>query len=110
MIEEYDPNSRWGEHTWEFTFQAWKYTITLTQDIGGNCKGFTTMDSALSSLADRLYAEQGEFPELHMTEIDLGTGEENTLLYGLGEDMDIEDELKDMLVKAELINFTEEKK
>lgn len=111
MIEDYDPNIRWGTHKWEFTFQIWGYRLKMTHSMGGNCRGFTTLESALDSLADKLYEEQGEYPEIVLYKFNRQTQEEDELLVTLGEDeKDIEDELKDMLVKVELINFEEEKK
>lgn len=104
MIENYDPNIRWGDHVYEFTFQSWEYVTTLTGYIGGNCHGFTTMESALESLADKLHTEQGEYPVIILKDL-----EGNECEVTLGEDeLDSLDELKEMLVKVELISRTEE--
>lgn len=109
MIKTYDPNIRYGTHAWEFTFQMWDYTITLTQKLSGNCRGFSTLEYALCNLADRLYEEQGEYPELQMKRINPDTLEEE-ILFNTLEDGDIEEELNAMLVKAELVSHVEDKK
>lgn len=109
MIKTYDPNIRWGKHTWEFTFQIWDYTITLTQELGGNCRGASTLEYALGNLAVRLYDEQGEYPELQMKRVNPDTLEEE-ILFNTLEDGCIEEELNSMLVKAELVSHIEDKK
>ena len=111
MIENYDPNIRFGTHTWEFTFQMWGYILEMQYDMGGNCRGLSTIETAIDSLANKLYEDQGEYPEIVLAKFNKETQMEDTLQVTLGEEnMDIEDELKDMLVKVELINFKEEKK
>lgn len=111
VIKNYDPNIRRGTHVWEFTFQIWDYTLKVTQSVGGNCRGLSTLESALDSLVDKLYDEQGEYPEIFLTKFNEETQEEDQLEVTLGGDdgYDIEEELKDMLVKAELVSFEENK-
>ena len=110
-IKNYDPNIRRGTHVWQFTFQIWDYALSVTQSVGGNCRGFSTLESAIDSLVDKLYEEQGEYPEIVLTKFNVETQEEDHLEVTLGEDdvYDIEEELKDMLVKAELVSFEEKK-
>lgn len=110
-MNTYDPNVHWATHTWELTFQMWEYKIVFTQEIGGNCRGMDTLDSAISNLAVKLYEEHGEYPEIQMKRTNPDTLEEEILFNTLGEDrLDLEDELKAILVSAVLISHKEEKK
>ena len=104
MIENYDPNIGWGEHVYEFTFQIWEYSTTLTGGIGGNCRGFTTIEGALENLVDDLHKQQGDYPMIVLKD---SKGDECEVT--LGEDsLDSLDELKEMLVKVEIISHTAE--
>ena len=101
-MKEYDPNRHFGEHTVELTFQQWEFELKRRVKVKGNCKGFTIIESAILNLADKLYEEQGRYINLILSDLQ-GNELETTF-----EVDDVEEELKDILVKAEILDFKKE--
>ena len=107
-LKEYDPNIRWSKHTFEITYMQWDYKFTEVVEVGGNCKGFDLFDSAISSHADKLFKEQGEFPTLILEK---NNGEDTLSTCFAEEDRgDLDDWLKSMCVAIEIISHVEEMK
>lgn len=61
MITNYDPNIRWARHTYELTFMQWDYSLTVTVEVGGNCKGASLFETALEEAFIDLYDYDDEF-------------------------------------------------
>lgn len=101
-MKDYDPNRCFGKHTIELTFQQWEFERKFEVEVRGNCKGFSIIESAILNLSDKLYEEQGRDITLSLFD-DQGNELEDTF-----EADDIEEELKDILVKAEILDFTGE--
>lgn len=101
----YDPNMDWSEQTVEIAYQSWDYRATVQVQIGGNCMGHSIMESAVSSHADKLVEEQGEYPVLVLTNM---AGE--TLETSFDDDFgdDVETWLADMCVGLRIIKQAEE--
>lgn len=99
IMENYDPNNRFGTHLVQLTFQQWEYKLTVEVQVGGNCKGMTILEAAVDNFFSDIYKSQGEYPMIIMKD---DKGDE---LEG-----DVEDEydLKNMLVEAKILSFTKE--
>lgn len=104
MIDFYDPNNQFGKTKWRLTFKAWEYELTIEQTVGGNCKGLSTLESVIDSFLDDYYDKDSE---TYKTLI-FKDKEGNELEYDLSEEYDPEEELKDLLVKSEMISFEKE--
>ncbi|MBB6578980.1 hypothetical protein HNP33_003085 [Comamonas odontotermitis] len=103
MIENYDPNIRWGRHTYRVTLQKWNYVGAIDCEMGGNMRGFKVIEAAVSSLADDLHEARGENPTVTLVD---PTGEEKLHCQPDGEN--IEDWLYAMVVGVELIKHEAE--
>lgn len=101
-MKEYDPNRHFGEHTVELTFQQWEFKLKRQVKVKGNCKGLTIIESAILNLADEWYEEQGRDITLSLFD-DQGNELETTFEVDA-----IEEELQDILVKAEILGFINE--
>lgn len=84
MITNYDPNISWALHTFELTFMQWDYSLKMTVEVGGNCKGFNLFDGALSTAFDECYDDQDEFGTIVLQR------DEDTLEVTLDEIEDLE--------------------
>lgn len=104
MIDFYDPNNFFGKTKWLLTFKAWEYELTVEREVGGNCKGLTILESIIDLFLDDYYDEDSETYK-HLIFKDK---EGNVLEHDLNEDYDPVEELKDLLVKAEMISFEKE--
>lgn len=104
MIDFYDPNNSFGKTKWRLTFKAWEYELAVECEVGGNCKGLSTLEAVISLFLDGCYDEKSEtYKPLIFKD-----KEGNELEYSLDEEYDPEEELKDLLVKAEMISFEKE--
>ena len=106
VVVDFDPNFRYTKQRVKVTFGMWKYRATRITTIGGNCTGITVIDSAVESIAEELIESFDEKDdEVFMTMVD-GRKE----LRCEPEDECVEDWLKNMVVKAEIISYEKEKK
>lgn len=104
-LANYDPNMDWSEQTVEITYQSWYYRATVQVQIGGNCMGHSVMESALSSHADKLVDEQGEYPDLVLTN---AAGDTLETSFDNDTNGDVEGWLSDMCVGLRIIKQAEE--
>lgn len=102
-MKNLDPNITWGKKTFKLTFMAWDYKETVETTVGGNCRAFDNLDSALSNVYDKLPRD-----EYDTSYIILKRGDGETL-HCEDDDCRSEDWLRDMLVSAELVSVEEEK-
>ncbi len=91
-IENYDPNNRFGKHRVRVTFRTWKHTHEEITVVGGNCKGLTVIESAINDLSEKAATKGMKF---------------GTCSVEPGEN---EEYFKNMVVAAEILDFTPEKK
>lgn len=104
MLDYYDPNSMFGKTVWRLTFKAWQYELTVDTAVGGNCKGLSTLECAIEGFVESLYNKETDILDtLYFKDKD-----GNTLEYDITEEEDPEEDLKNMLVRAELIGFDKE--
>lgn len=64
MLKEYDPNIRWARHSFELTFMQWDYSLTVSVDVCGNCKGADLFKSALSVAFEDLFDEDDGYSQI----------------------------------------------
>ncbi len=55
MIENYDPNNRFGKHVISVTFQKWNYRKTVEVTLNGNSTGFDIFSAAVDRACEELY-------------------------------------------------------
>ena len=111
LVKAYDPNIRWGFHSFEITYMCWDYSITVvTRRIGGTCRGFDLFSTAIENHAKDLIAEQGDHPVLYLTRPAEDGDGEDSLECGTDVDVDVEDWLKSMCVSVRLVGHEPEKK
>ena len=103
-MKNYNPNYMWGTHTVKITLQQWNYKGELIVEIGGNCKGFSILESSKDSInKEETYNSNCKFQI------------EDNWFYCIlkaedGDELDVEDELdnlEDYIVKIEIIDFKE---
>jgi hypothetical protein len=100
MISDYNPNIEWGKRTVEIVLMQWAYKATFTLDVGGNCTGFSVIESAVGNLYEQLLGD-ADFARVTLTN---ATGD--TLLC---EDEEEEEEdvwLQRMVVSAQIVAWT----
>ena len=99
----YDPNMTMcgniAKQTVRLTFGQWQYRGTMDVEIGGNCMGFSVIDSAAYAAFEKCWSEDDEIARIVLTDAD-----GNTLSCTDYEDR-CEDWLKDMLLAAEIISI-----
>ena len=100
----YDPNlccsGRMAKQRLKLTFARWNYRAEWFVDIGGNCMGLSVIESAVSSLYEKL-------PTTHsydMPYIRLGDKDGNCLECA-DEDDEGEEWLAKMLIAAEIVSI-----
>lgn len=54
LINNYDPNYSFGEHTVKVTIQQWQYRGNLKVKVGGNCKGVSVMEGIVDTIYDQV--------------------------------------------------------
>jgi hypothetical protein len=99
----YDPNmtlsGRMAKQTVKLTFQMWESKAEIIEVVGGNCTGLTVIDCAVGNAYEGL-----DLDHYGDTEIILNSPDGGTLSCsddgGRGDDW-----LKDMLVKAEIVEI-----
>lgn len=102
MMKNYDPNIKWGIHTVEITLQLWDYKGKITTEIGGNCKGFSILESAKDEINENAKSN------CKFKIIDDWFRCE--LKDDRGDELEVEDELDNLdnhIVKIEIIDFKE---
>lgn len=100
-VMNYDPNlcysGRMAKQTVRLTFGVWEYRATMDVQIGGNCRGWTVIDTAVDAAFEKLPG--GDYPRIVLTKAD---GSE----LECSDDEDrCEDWLKDMLISAEILSI-----
>lgn len=103
MINEYNPNIRWGKQRVEVTLMQWGYSKKFTVDIGGNCTGFDVLESAAGRIYDALPKKDYGEDEVAFVVLDRPDGD--TLECTDDESRD-EDWLKDMIVSLQIVGYT----
>jgi hypothetical protein len=99
MIDNNNPNNEWGKHVIEIVLKQWRYQRTFTTRVGGNCHGFTIMETAIGNVYETLLDTQDDPSELVLTD-DNG----DTLLCT--DDDNLGDEwIKKMVVSCRIIDF-----
>lgn len=105
----YDPNltnsGKMAVQTVKLTFASWEYRAERTVEVGGTCKGFSVIESAVYRAWEGLEFDQcGNVEYANITLTD-SKGEE---LICEDDDDRGEDWLKDMLISAEIISIIPE--
>ena len=109
MINNYDPNYCFGEHTIKVTIQEWQYRGNLKVKVNGNCKGMSVIEGISESIYDQantlesdcefvVLEEDGEEPWFSAI---LKDSDGNQL-----ETTDLFDRLENLIVAIEIIDFT----
>lgn len=110
----FDPNmvlcGRQVVQTVRLTFAQWQYRAVREVQIGGNCRGLDVIDAAVEQAANDLLEEFEQREETDTNEwthpyLILESDEED-LTHELEEDA--ADDLKQLLVAAEIIEFKEQ--
>lgn len=96
----YDPNKTWHPQTVRLTLAQWRYKKEIEITVGGNCFGFTVMESAVSSAFDHLDIRTAFGREIAFVE--LVDDEGDTLLCHDDEGKE-EDWFRSMIVAVEII-------
>jgi hypothetical protein len=100
LIADNNPNNEWGKHVIEVTFKQWRYEKTFTTRVGGNCHGFTIMETAIDNIYESMLDENHtDCPRFVMTSPD---GRE---LLCEDDEMRESDWLKDMAVSCRIVGF-----
>lgn len=109
MIDNYDPNYCFGEHTVSVTIQQWQYKGTIKVKVHGNCKGMSVMDNISESIYDQANTLESDCEFVVLEE----DGEEpwfSAILYDSDgnklDTTDLFDSLEDLIVAIEIIDFT----
>ena len=103
-LQTYDPNITWARHTVELTFMQWDYSLKMTAEVGGNCRGYDLMDSAIDLAFDELYDEDEDNAVIYLRRpAEDGNGEDE-----LEVSLDGVDELKSLCVSAVLVKHEKE--
>lgn len=103
-IKNYDPNITWARHTFALTFMQWDYSLTVTAEVGGNCRGAVLIDSAIDRAFDDLYDEDEDDAVIVLRRpAEDGNGEDT-----LEVTIDGTDELKSLCVSAVLVKHEKE--
>jgi hypothetical protein len=101
----YDPNITWGIHKVKITLQQWDHKGTVVAEVKGNCKGRSVLESAIE-----LYEENIVETDCNFKFIDNGEAEgfHCELKNDSGGTLEIDeewDELEDLIVGVEIIDF-----
>jgi hypothetical protein len=103
LINNYDPNYRYGVHTVEVTLQVDEYRKTLTYEMGGNCKGFTIFESCIDESLEQIgFYNDDEDDECGCT-ICLTNDEGDELEYDIFDESDLEN----IIVGLKIVDFVE---
>lgn len=111
---DYDPNltnsGRMAMQTVRLTFGIWEYRKEVEVTVGGNCTGLTVIDSAVESAYNKL-DRRGIFGCNDTYAVIYLDSEDGTEQMECADDEDeCEDWLKDMLIKAEIVSITPDKR
>lgn len=99
IIENNNPNNEWGKHVVEVVLKQWKYQKAFLTKVGGNCHGFSIMETAVDNVYESLLNTQDDAGEVILTD-DNG----DTLLCT--DDEGREDSwIKKMVVSVRIIDF-----
>lgn len=102
-ILNYDPNltscGNMAKQTVKLVFAQWDYRAEFTTQVGGNCTGFTVIESAIENMHDDLSEGPESLPEIILTR------ENGDKLYCEDEEDKVSGFLKDMLIYAEIIDI-----
>ena len=102
MKMNYDPNlvtcGKRAKQTVKLVFAQWEYRFETVVDVGGNCTGLSVIECAISSFADKMF-DKSECPELVLAKENGDT---------LENEIEDEDDLKNMLVYAEILSIEPE--
>lgn len=106
---DYDPNltnsGRMAKQTVRLTFGLWKYRKEMEVQVGGNCTGLRVIDSAVEQAYENLdrlgvYMSDDTYAVIYMNSTD---GTES--MECADEEDEREDFLKNMLIKAEIVDI-----
>ncbi len=101
IVAEYSPNIAWGKQHVEVTVKQWAYSATHIVRIGGNCRGFDVMESAVSQVCD--LAREG-VPEGCPPRLILKAPNGDTLECDDDDDRG-EEWIKDMTVSVQIVGY-----
>jgi hypothetical protein len=113
MINNYDPNYSFGEHTVRVTIQKWQYKGTIKVKVGGDCKGLSILediDDFIYDQADTLESDCN-FILLEESENDNDPWFRAVLKDNEGNEFQLEDywnALEKAIVAVEIIDFVPE--
>ena len=103
-LQNYDPNITWARHTFELTFMQWDYSLKMTVEVRGNCRGAVLIDSAIDCAFYELYDDEEDNAVIVLTRpADHGVGDDT-----LEVTLDWQGELKSLCVSAVLVKHEEE--
>ena len=96
-MKTYDPNELMGmtTQTVRLTFQVWEHQVDKVVSVGGNCSGFSVIESAVCNLFDKLDTQNRLGDLVPFIDINGCTC--------FDEDEREEEWLKDMLVSAAIV-------
>lgn len=111
-MKQYDPNISFATQMIHIKLMLWDYSNEYAVMIKGNCKGAKVLSYAIEQLADNLYEEYGENPELTLVRPVEGdeNGEQETLItvFSDSDQNSIEDWLSRMCVELRIVEQLEE--
>jgi len=103
-LTNYDPNITWARHTFELIFMQWDYSLTMSIEVGGNCRGAVLVDSAIDRAFDEIYDEYEDNAVIVLKRpAEDGSGEDT-----LEVTLDGTDELKSLCVSARIVKHEKE--
>lgn len=106
-LMNYDPNltysGRMARQTVRLTFGKWDYRATTEVEVGGNCRGLTVIECAISNFLETLPTREWDDELSVLTLTRTGVDGETDELECEDEDSKYDDWLKDMLIGAEIV-------
>lgn len=103
MIKEYSPNIEWGKQKVEIVLMQWGYKGKFAVEVGGNCRGMSVIDCAISILYESFLPKEGDDDAPCRFELKNRKG--GKLLCADDEDRG-DDYIKNMVVSAQIVGWT----
>jgi hypothetical protein len=103
-MKTYSPYG-FGDHTAKVTFQQDRFKLTKEVLIGGNCKGFSIIESAVDKAIDDLYEEfSPDSDDYEFISFDMVADNDDACSCGFEND----EELRSAVVMVELTSWVRE--
>lgn len=104
-VKKYDSNRRDATHVIEVTFMTDGYVRTVRTEIGGNCQGFSIIQSGCDSAVEKLMDEVDAKGETVFR--DKKSGNTTSIDQSSGW---TEEDFKDMIVEAKIVRVFKKEK